>query len=64
MNFGISLSISDYLFKTNYIPEDGGDVKLAYPGDENLPKDFFAQIVHGFKPKKKRRLSTSFLANQ
>ena len=54
VNFGISLSVWDYIFKTNYIPEDSGDVKLGYPGDEDLPKDFFGQLVHGFKPKKKK----------
>ncbi|MGB3150077.1 MAG: sterol desaturase family protein, partial [Maribacter sp.] len=34
VNFGISLSIWDYVFGTNYIPEDGGEIKLGFPGDE------------------------------
>jgi len=49
VNFGISLSLWDYLFKTNYIPEDGGKIKLGYPGDEKLPKDFIGQSLSGFK---------------
>lgn len=50
VNFGISLSIWDYLFKTNYIPEDGGDLLLGFEGDEKFPKDFVGQNLHGFKP--------------
>ncbi|SDE48818.1 hypothetical protein SAMN05421636_105248 [Pricia antarctica] len=53
VNFGISLSLWDYLFKTNYIPQTGGKIKLGYSGDERLPKDFFGQITHGFKRKNK-----------
>ncbi|WP_437372683.1 sterol desaturase family protein [Maribacter litoralis] len=52
VNFGISLSLWDYIFKTNYIPEDSGNVKLGYPGDENLPQDFIGQITHGFKKRR------------
>lgn len=48
VNFGISLSMWDYLFKTNYIPEDSGKIPLGFPGDEELPKGFWGQLVHGF----------------
>ena len=51
VNFGISLSLWDYLFKTNYIPEDSGTLKLGFPGDENLPKSFWGQLLHGFRKK-------------
>lgn len=54
VNFGISLSIWDYIFKTNYVPEDSGKIKLGYPGDEELPKDFFGQLVYGFRKNKKK----------
>ncbi|MBO0342315.1 MAG: sterol desaturase family protein [Bacteroidota bacterium] len=53
VNFGISLSIWDYLFKTNYIPESSGKIKLGFPGDEKLPKGFWGQLVYGFKKPKK-----------
>jgi len=51
VNFGISLSLWDYIFKTNYIPEDSGTIPLGFPGDENFPKDFIHQNLHGFGKK-------------
>ena len=51
VNFGISLSLWDYLFKTNYIPEDSGTIDLGYPGDEAMPKGFWGQLKHGFVKK-------------
>ncbi|MGY3791180.1 sterol desaturase family protein [Aquimarina sp. 433] len=53
VNFGISLSLWDYIFKTNYIPEDSGTVKIGFPGDENVPKSFLGQLLYGFKYPKK-----------
>ncbi|WP_149277131.1 sterol desaturase family protein [Pareuzebyella sediminis] len=52
VNFGISLSVWDYIFKTNYIPEDGGKIALGFPGDDKIPKGFWGQLVHGFKGRK------------
>lgn len=52
VNFGISLSIWDYIFKTNYIPEDSGKIELGFPGDEQLPKGFWGQLFYGFKKEK------------
>lgn len=49
VNFGISLSVWDYLFKTYHIPEDSGTIKLGFPKDEELPKNFIGQFFHGFK---------------
>jgi len=46
INFGISLSIWDYLFKTNYIPHSGRDIELGFPGDEQFPKDFVHQELY------------------
>lgn len=48
VNFGISLSLWDYIFKTNYIPEESGTIKLGYPGDEDMPQDFIGQNISGF----------------
>ncbi|PNQ75197.1 sterol desaturase [Hanstruepera neustonica] len=53
VNFGISLSLWDYIFKTNYVPEDSGSIKLGYKGDENMPQNFWGQLTHGFFKKKK-----------
>jgi sterol desaturase/sphingolipid hydroxylase (fatty acid hydroxylase superfamily) len=50
VNFAISLSVWDYLFKTNYIPQDKeGDYDLGFEGIENYPKGFFRQLVSGFR---------------
>lgn len=49
VNFGISLSIWDYIFKTNYIPEDSGKIALGWKEDENFPKSFWKQLLVGFK---------------
>ena len=48
VNFGISLSLWDYIFKTNYIPEDSGTIELGFPGDDKFPKDFIHQNIYGF----------------
>ena len=52
VNYGISLSIWDYIFRTNYIPSDGRDIKLGFPGLKKFPKTFFHQLFYGFHGKK------------
>lgn len=49
VNFGISLSLWDYLFKTNYIPEDSGTIEIGFQGEEEFPKTFVEQNLYGFK---------------
>ena len=49
VNFGISLSVWDYIFKTNHIAEDSGTIKLGFPGDDQMPKNFMGQLKYGFK---------------
>ena len=51
VNFGLSLSIWDYLFKTDYIPRNGKDIELGFEGDENFPKDFISQELYPLKTK-------------
>jgi len=48
MNFGLTLSLWDYIFKSAYVPESGGQIKIGYAGDENMPKGFVKQLIHGF----------------
>ena len=43
LNFGISLALWDYLFGYNYIPHDGRDIALGFPGVENYPESFLEQ---------------------
>ncbi|PKV50645.1 sterol desaturase/sphingolipid hydroxylase (fatty acid hydroxylase superfamily) [Aquimarina sp. MAR_2010_214] len=52
VNFGISLSLWDYIFKTNYIPEDSGTIEIGFPGDEKIPNGFLKQIIYGFSKRK------------
>lgn len=48
VNFGLSLAIWDFIFKTAYIPHDGKDIKLGFPGVEAFPDSFPKQARHGF----------------
>ncbi|MDX1270281.1 sterol desaturase family protein [Bizionia paragorgiae] len=49
VNFGITLSLWDYIFKTNYIPYDGRDIELGFEGDETFPEDFISQELYPLK---------------
>jgi len=52
VNFGISLSVWDYIFKTHYIPEDSGKIPLGFKEDAKVPTNFIGQFKFGFgKPK-------------
>lgn len=46
VNFGLTLSIWDYIFKTNYIPHSGRDIEIGFKGDENFPKGFLEQEMY------------------
>ena len=46
VNFGLTLSLWDYLFKTNYIPTSGKDIELGFKDDEDFPKDFLQQELY------------------
>ncbi len=48
INFGLSLAIWDYIFKTAVIPHNGRDIKLGFPKLETFPKSFWTQQVFGF----------------
>ena len=56
VNFGISLSAWDYLFRLNHIPESGGNVKIGFPVDDRIPSRFWEQFFYGFKNSKKTSL--------
>ena len=49
VNFGISLSLWDYLFRTNYIPKDGRDIELGFSDDNEFPEDFLKQEIYPLK---------------
>ena len=49
-NYGITLSIWDFIFKTNYWPHDDKDLPVGLPKeDANFPRDFVGQIVQPFR---------------
>lgn len=52
LNYGISLSIWDYIFGTAYVPDKGGEIELGFPDEKDYPQNFFAQIIHPFIKKK------------
>ncbi|MEO1260945.1 MAG: sterol desaturase family protein [Bacteroidota bacterium] len=47
VNFGLTLAVWDYIFKTDYIPFKGRDIRLGFHGINNFPKTFLSQISHG-----------------
>ncbi|MGB4400447.1 MAG: sterol desaturase family protein [Daejeonella sp.] len=49
VNFGISLSLWDYIFKTDYVPQDGRDNELGFIDDHEVPEDFLAQELYPLK---------------
>lgn len=49
VNYGISLSVWDYLFKTAYVPENGRDIALGFDEVEHYPKSFLEQQLQPFK---------------
>jgi sterol desaturase/sphingolipid hydroxylase (fatty acid hydroxylase superfamily) len=58
INFGISLSLWDYLFRTAVIPRDDANIKLGFPGMEQFPKDFIKQNLYGFGRTESRKENT------
>lgn len=55
VNFGISLSVWDYIFKTNYVPESSGTIPLGFDDMDQFPSDFVHQNLYGFKSNKDSR---------
>jgi sterol desaturase/sphingolipid hydroxylase (fatty acid hydroxylase superfamily) len=45
-NFGISLSVWDYIFRTNYIPSSGRDIELGFEDMEKFPDTFLGQNLY------------------
>ncbi|MEO0975440.1 MAG: sterol desaturase family protein [Pseudomonadota bacterium] len=55
VNFGLTLAVWDYLFKTAYVPHDGRDIALGFPGDDHFPRDFVGQSTYGFTKVRRQR---------
>ncbi|PZX56529.1 sterol desaturase family protein [Algoriphagus chordae] len=48
-NYGISLSLWDFLFRTNYWPSDDENLPVGLPDEEKFPEDFIGQTTEPFK---------------
>jgi sterol desaturase/sphingolipid hydroxylase (fatty acid hydroxylase superfamily) len=48
VNFGISLSVWDYLFGTSYLPHDGRDIEIGVKDSADFLSGFLKQIVWPF----------------
>lgn len=49
VNFGLSLSIWDYLFGTAYIPRDGRDLDIGVDNPKPFPATFWQQLLYPFR---------------
>ena len=56
VNYGITLSLWDYLFKTDYIPHEGEYEPLGFDGMEAFPKTFWEQVTYPFLKRKSNEL--------
>ncbi|MBW1880610.1 MAG: sterol desaturase family protein [Deltaproteobacteria bacterium] len=45
LNYGITLSLWDYLFGTAFVPRSGRDIPLGFPGLASFPTTFLRQIA-------------------
>lgn len=48
VNFGITLSIWDYIFGLNYVPKEDGTIKLGFDNMAKFPKTFWSQLTYSF----------------
>ncbi|WP_196889639.1 sterol desaturase family protein [Aureivirga sp. CE67] len=46
INFGISLSIWDVIFKTFHLPHSGKDIEIGFENDEKFPDNFIKQELY------------------
>lgn len=49
INYGLSLSVWDYLFGTAHMPYHDPNLELGFPGDEQYPEHFHEQVAAPFK---------------
>jgi sterol desaturase/sphingolipid hydroxylase (fatty acid hydroxylase superfamily) len=53
INFGLTLSVWDWIFRTAHIPHDGRDIRLGFPGIKQFPQSFLGQLFYGLGKKVK-----------
>uniref|UniRef100_UPI0040487A65 sterol desaturase family protein n=1 Tax=Algoriphagus sp. TaxID=1872435 RepID=UPI0040487A65 len=52
VNYGISLSLWDYLFGTAYVPNENANEPLGFENLESFPKTFWNQLTYPWNKKK------------
>ena len=53
VNFRLILSLQNYIFKTDYIPQTGRDIELGFEGVKEFSKDFISQELYPAFSKKR-----------
>lgn len=61
VNYGLSLSLWDYMFGTAHMPYHQAELELGFPGDKNYPTAFHEQLL---KPFKKYSERSSFVKSE
>jgi sterol desaturase/sphingolipid hydroxylase (fatty acid hydroxylase superfamily) len=56
VNYGLSLSIWDYLFNTAYLPYEDEKEPLGFKNSESYPNTFIGQLIYPFKKLRKKIL--------
>lgn len=51
VNYGLTLSIWDYLFGTVWIPSNGRDIPLGFPNLQHFPRTFWGHLMYPFRKK-------------
>ena len=51
VNYGLTLSLWDYLFGTVWMPANGRDIPLGFPNIRQFPGTFWRQLIYPFRPK-------------
>lgn len=54
INYGITLSVWDYIFGTAWMPGSGRDIKLGFDGVDEYPHGFFHQMLKPFQWKRRK----------
>ncbi|WP_020604720.1 sterol desaturase family protein [Spirosoma spitsbergense] len=49
VNFGITLSVWDFLYRTAYVPYEGSHIKLGFQGVRQFPKTFLGQLLYPWR---------------
>ncbi|MBA6153508.1 sterol desaturase family protein [Gelidibacter maritimus] len=54
VNYGLTLSVWDYIFNTHHVPHDGRDIELGFDDEDDFPKTFVRQTMYPIKSGSKK----------